>query len=105
MALFASVIEALGNEIQQSGEEVVALGEENIRFERSAYPVVYNPTLRQKLVIDPEGKIPASLKSRLNDPRIGAQVLPMPTVCRFKTPSASCSPDWAISHCLRTGRS
>lgn len=76
MALFASVIEALGNEIQQSGEEVVALGEENIRFERSAYPVVYNPTLRQKLVIDPEGKIPASLKSRLNDPRIGAQVLP-----------------------------
>jgi hypothetical protein len=77
MALFASVIEALGNEIQQSGEEVVALGEENIRFERNAYPVVYNPTLRQKLVIDPEGKIPASLKSKLNDPRIGAQVLPM----------------------------
>jgi hypothetical protein len=76
MALFASVVEALGNEIQQSGEEIVALGEENIRFERSAYPVVYNPTLRQKLVIDPEGKIPASLKSRLNDPRIGAQVLP-----------------------------
>jgi hypothetical protein len=76
MALFASVIEALGNEIQQSGEEVVALGEENIRFERNAYPVVYNPSLRQKLVIDPEGKIPASLKSRLNDPRIGAQVLP-----------------------------
>lgn len=77
MALFANVIEALGNEIQQSGEEVVALGEEDIRFERSAYPVVYNPTLRQKLVIDPEGKIPTSLKSRLNDPRIGAQVLPM----------------------------
>ncbi|HEX6800853.1 MAG TPA: hypothetical protein VF130_00125, partial [Candidatus Binatia bacterium] len=76
MVLFASVVEALGNEIQQSGEEIVALGEENIRFERSAYPVVYNPTLRQKLVIDPEGKIPASLKSRLNDPRIGAQVLP-----------------------------
>jgi len=76
MALFASVVEALGNEIQQSGEEIVALGEENIRFERSAYPVVYNPSLRQKLVIDPEGKIPASLKSRLNDPRIGAQVLP-----------------------------
>ena len=77
MALFANVIEAMGNEIQQSGEEVVALSEENIRFERSVYPVVYNPTLRQKLVIDPEGKIPASLKSKLNDPRIGAQVLPM----------------------------
>ena len=77
MALFANVIEAMGNEIQQTGEEVVASSEENIRFERSVYPVVYNPTLRQKLVIDPEGKIPASLKSKLNDPRIGAQVLPM----------------------------
>lgn len=77
MALFANVIEAMGNEIQQTGEEIVALSEENIRFERSVYPVVSNPTLRQKLVIDPEGKIPASLKSKLNDPRIGAQVLPM----------------------------
>lgn len=77
MALFAKVIEAMGNEIQQSGEEVVSLSEENIRFERSAYPVVYNPALRQKLVIDPDGKIPASLKSKLSDPRAGAQILPM----------------------------
>ena len=77
MALFAKVIEAMGNEIQQSGEEVVSLSEENIRFERSAYPVVYNPALRQKLVIDPDRKIPASLKSKLSDPRAGAQILPM----------------------------
>jgi hypothetical protein len=77
MALFAKVIEAMGNEIQQSGEEVVSLSDENIRFERSAYPVVYNPALRQKLVIDPDGKIPASLKSKLSDPRAGAQILPM----------------------------
>jgi len=77
MALFAKVIEAMGNEIQQSGEEVVSLSEESIRFERSAYPVVYNPALRQKLVIDPDGKIPASLKSKLSDPHAGAQILPM----------------------------
>lgn len=77
MALFARVVEAMGNEIQQSGEEVVSLSEENIRFERSAYPVVYNPVLRQKLVIDPDGKIPASLKAKLSDPRAGAQILPM----------------------------
>lgn len=77
MGLFAKVIEAMGNEIQQNGEEVVSLSDENIRFERSAYPVVYNPALRQKLVIDPDGKIPASLKSKLSDPRAGAQILPM----------------------------
>jgi len=77
MALFARVVEAMGNEIHQSGEEVVRLSEENIRFERSAYPVVYNPALRQKLVLDPDGKIPASLKSKLSDPRAGAQILPM----------------------------
>ena len=77
MTLFARVIEAMGNEVQQSGEEVVSLSDENIRFERSAYPVVYNPALRQKLVIDPDGKIPASLKSKLSDPRAGAQILPM----------------------------
>jgi hypothetical protein len=77
MALFTKVIEAMGNEIQQSGEEVVSLSEEKIRFERSAYPVVYNPVLRQKLVIDPDGKIPGSLKSKLSDPRAGAQILPI----------------------------
>src|SRR5581483_5707992 len=39
--------------------------------QRGKYP------LRQKLVLDPDGKIPASLKSKLSDPRAGAQILPM----------------------------
>lgn len=77
LPLFAKIAEAMGNEMQQSGEEVVTLKDGTVRFERSAYPVIFNPTLRQKLVIDPDGKIPASLKSKLNDPSIGTPVLPM----------------------------
>ena len=77
MPLFAKVAEAMGSEVQQSGEEVVSLKDGTVRFERSTYPVIVNPTLRQKLVVDPDGKIPASLKTKLNDPSIGTPVLPM----------------------------
>ncbi len=77
MPLFAKVAEAMGGEMQQSGEEVVTLKDGTVRFERSAYPVIVNPTLRQRLVVDPDGKIPASLKTKLNDPSIGTPVLAM----------------------------
>jgi hypothetical protein len=77
LPLLASVMEALGNEMQQSGEEAVNLKEGAVRFERSAYPIVYNPALRQRLVIDPDGKIPASLKAKLSDPNIATPVVAM----------------------------
>jgi hypothetical protein len=77
MVLFAKVAEALGNEVQQSGEEVVALPDGAVRFDKSSYPVVYNAALRQRVVIDPDGNIPASLKTRLSDPSIRAPVLAM----------------------------
>jgi hypothetical protein len=77
MVLFAKVAEALGNEVQQSGEEVVALPDGAVRFDKSSYPVVYNAALRQRVVIDPDGNIPASLKTRLSDPSIRTPVLPM----------------------------
>ena len=77
MSLFTMVAEAMGGEVQQSGEEVVSLKNETVRFERRTYPVIVNPVLRQRLVVDPDGKIPASLKTKLNDPSIGTPVLPM----------------------------
>ena len=77
LRLFARVAEALGNEVQQSGEEVVALPDGAVRFDKSSYPVVYNAALRQRVVIDPDGNIPASLKTRLSDPSIRAPVLAM----------------------------
>ena len=77
MPLLAQVVESMGIEMQQDGEEAVALKDGTVRFDRSAYPVLNNPAFRQMLVIDPDGKIPASLKTKLNDPNVGTPVLPM----------------------------
>jgi hypothetical protein len=77
MTLFATVVEAMGGQMQQSGEEVVVLKEGAVRFDRSSYPVVYSPALGQKVVIDPNDKIPASLRTKLGDPTLATQVLPM----------------------------
>ena len=77
MALFATVVEAMGGQMQQSGEEVVAVKDGTVRFDKSTYPVIYNPTLGQKVVIDQDDKIPASLRTKLGDPSVGTQVLPM----------------------------
>jgi hypothetical protein len=77
MTLFASLVEAMGGQMQQSGEEVVVLKEGTVRFDKSSYPVVYSPALGQKVVIDPNDKIPATLRTKLGDPALGTQVLPM----------------------------
>ncbi len=77
LALFAKVAEAMGSQVQQSGEEVIGMKEGAVRFDKTKYPVVYHPALGQRVVIDPEGSIPASLRSRLAEPSIGAPILPM----------------------------
>jgi hypothetical protein len=77
MTLFATVVEAVGGQMQQSGEEVVVLKEGTVRFDKSSYPVVYSPALGQKVVIDPDDKIPASIRTKLGDPTLATQILPM----------------------------
>jgi hypothetical protein len=75
--LLLQVARAIGNEAQRSGEEVVNLPEGAVRLDKSSFPVVYNPVLRQRVVLDPNGKIPASVKTQLNDPRVGTPVVPV----------------------------
>lgn len=77
LGLFAKVAEAMGSQLQQTGEEVIAIKDGAVRFDRKNYPVVYNPTLGQRVVIDPEGNIPASLRGKLGEPSIGAPILTM----------------------------
>jgi hypothetical protein len=77
MALFASVAEAIGGEVQSSGEEVVSIKDGNLRFDKGRYPVVYSAALRQKVVIDPDGKIPSSVRTKLADPSVGTAILAM----------------------------
>jgi hypothetical protein len=77
MALFTKVAEAIGGEVQNSGEEVISIQDGNLRFDKESYPVVYSAALRQKVVIDPDGKIPLSLRSKLADPGVGTAIVPM----------------------------
>ena len=77
LALFAKVAETMGSQMQQSGEEVIALNDGAVRFDKKNYPMVFNPVLKQRVVIDPNDTIPASLRTKLSDATIGAPVLSM----------------------------
>ena len=77
LALLAKVAESMGSQMQQSGEEVINLKDGAVRFDKRNYPVVFNPLLKQRVVLDPENKIPPSLRSKLGDPSIGAPIVPM----------------------------
>ena len=77
LALLGKVAEAIGSQMEQSGEEVVPLKDGAVRFDKGDYPVVTNPSLKQRVVLDPNDRIPPSLRSKLGDPSIGAPILPM----------------------------
>ncbi|MBM4264781.1 MAG: hypothetical protein FJ145_25580 [Deltaproteobacteria bacterium] len=79
MALLSRVIEALGSELQQGGEEILALKDGTVRLDRATYPVVYNPKLQQKVVLDAGEQIPASLQARLSE---NSGVMPVVPVSR-----------------------
>jgi len=75
MQLLEQVMAALGNETQRGGEEVLALQEGSIRIDRDSYPVIRNPKVEQKVILDTEGKIPPSLRSKLEAQGSAAQVV------------------------------
>lgn len=75
--LFSKVAEAVGGEVQQSGEESIAIKDGNIRFDKNTYPVVYNAALGQRVVLDRDGKIPASLRGKLAEPNVGMPIVSM----------------------------
>jgi len=75
MALLAGVVENLGAELRRTGEEVVAVKDSTVRFDRSSYPVVYSPKIRQRVVIDAGGNIPDTLRRQLNNPEVGTPVV------------------------------
>ena len=71
------VIEAVGGEVQSGGEELVPVHDSTVRINKSSYPVVYNPKLQQRVVLDPENNIPVTLRTSLSDPRVGTPVVSM----------------------------
>ena len=76
VALLGQVVEILGNEMRREGQEALTLKDGTVRVDRTAYPVVYNPKLHQRVILDPDEKIPPSLKTKLTDPSAQTVVLP-----------------------------
>ena len=70
IALLGQIAEALGNEVQRVGEEVVSIKDGTVRIDRTSYPVVNNPKLQQKIILDPSDKIPALLRAKLTESSI-----------------------------------
>ena len=77
LPILTKVIEAVGGEVQSGGEELVLVHDSTVRINRSSYPVVYNPKLQQRVVLDPENNIPVTLRTRLSDPQVGTPVVSM----------------------------
>ena len=77
LALLGQVVEILGNEVRRDGQETVTLKDGTVRVDRTSYPVVYNPKLNQRIILDPDEKIPVALKSKLTDPSAQTGVLPI----------------------------
>ena len=68
LQILEQVMAALGNEMQRGGEEVLSLQEGTIRIDRDSYPIIRNPKVEQKVILDTAGKIPSSLRSKLEAP-------------------------------------
>ena len=77
LALLGQVMESLGNEVRRDGQETLTLRDGTVRVDRTSYPVVYNPKLQQRIILDPEEKIPDSLRSKLTDPSVYTAVFPV----------------------------
>ena len=77
LPILTKVIEAVGGEVQSGGEELVPVHDSTVRINKSSYPVVYNPKLQQRVVLDPENNIPVTLRTSLSDPRVGTPVVSM----------------------------
>jgi hypothetical protein len=67
LALVARVIQSLGNEVEQNGEEVLAVKEGTVRLEKTSFPLVYNPKLNQRIILDADDKIPSSMRLKLSE--------------------------------------
>jgi hypothetical protein len=74
-ALIGKVAESLGSEVQRSGEEVVTLKDGTIRLDKSAFPVVYNRALGQRVILDGENNFPESLRANLKQQSVNTPVV------------------------------
>jgi hypothetical protein len=73
--LLEKVMGALGNETRRGGEEVLALRDGTVRLDLGSYPIIHNPKRLQRVILDLGGKIPASIRTQLQEERSAAPVV------------------------------
>jgi hypothetical protein len=65
IGLITRVLEALDNEVLRTGEEIMTVKDGTVRLERSSFPLLYNRRLNQRIILDADRKIPASIRLKL----------------------------------------
>jgi len=73
--LLEHVVGIMGNEISREGEEVFPLREGAIRLDRRHFPVIHNPRLGRKVILDLEEKITPPMRTQLHSLNPGTSVV------------------------------
>jgi hypothetical protein len=84
VGLIARVMEALGNEVQRSGQEVLPVKDGTVRLERSSFPLLYNRKLNQKVILDADGRIPPAIHAKLAAQSSAPAVFSLPRTMTIK---------------------
>jgi hypothetical protein len=84
VGLIARVLEALGNEVQRSGQEVLTVKDGAVRLERSSFPLLYNRKLNQKIILDADARIPPAIQAKLAAQSSAPAVFSLPRTMTLK---------------------
>ncbi|MFQ5682420.1 MAG: LysM domain-containing protein [Candidatus Binatia bacterium] len=79
LALLEQVMKALRIEIHHGGEEVFSYRGGTVHIDLDSYPVMQNPDMKRRLILDLEGRIPRSLQAKLNADGSAVPIVSMKT--------------------------
>lgn len=65
LELLEQVMGALGNETERRGEVALPLREGTVHLDRNSFPIIHNPKMSQKVILDLGEKIPPTLRAKL----------------------------------------
>jgi hypothetical protein len=74
LPLLEQVLKTLGIEVESDGDEVFSSPSGAVRMEKASYPIVLNRKLRQRVILDTDERLPASLRKNFDFPDAGASV-------------------------------
>jgi hypothetical protein len=74
LRLLEQVLNTVGVEVQNHGDEVFSLQSGTVRIDKASYPIVLNRKLEQKVILDTGERLPASLRKTFESPDAGASI-------------------------------